>query len=501
MPCASATALTLIFVTTLACAPYARAAQKPADAPKKNERQSGAARLPPEAEAIVADARVAPPEFGADALIRVAQSSKVSDAALKRELLEEAFRLAAGAQQPLRRYSVVGDVDTRASYLSYGFDLKLDALSLRCRAVMAMLRLDRRRAREMLAEIQPDPGLEVLSCEDPLVYDVAALYETVGEVARVGYAARELRRHEYVRLAEPYVAGVRRVAQVGPAARMLVSLDLPAPDLLALAQSFASALKSVPADARSFAAAFYRDDLPRQVGELLKQCDAKGVGKDALLEAYRAFLVAQVAGVQCEDNRVFAARLAASGDLKFINENLVKPPLSAEELRPRRVEGRAKSYEFWRTADARRLLLDFKRLRFGGGEEELAEEEKAKTEWRRELTEYLGRLSDWEGSSEGTRQDYINQKSVLFDGLLDLELSPELRESVLADYVAFLREPDLRRESRIEWFQHVRRLADWANSQDEKTHGALFGAFADSDVLTLRLYAELQALEPVKVIR
>ena len=444
----------------------------------------------------MADARVAPPEFGADALIRVAQSGKVSNNSLKRELLEDAFRLAADAQQPLRRYSVVDDVDTRAGYLSYGFELGLDALSLRCRVVRAMLMLDKQRAREMLAELRPDPDLEVLECDDPLVYDVDALYETVSEVARVAFNAEELRRREHVRLAERYVAGVRRVAQVGPAVRMLVSLKLPAADLLPLVQSFASALKSVPSDARSFAATFYKDELHRQILAILTECDAKGVGKDALLEAYRAFLLAQVAGVQCEDNRVFVARLSEPFDLRYVNTNLLKPPVSAEELTPRSFEPPAKSYQFWQTAEARKLLMDIKHLRFGGREEELKSEERETTEWRRELTDYLAALSDWNGSSEPASQDYINEKSVLFNGLLELATAPEVREKVLADYVAFLREPDLRRESRIEWFHHVKRLNEWARSQDEATRASLLEAFANSDVVTLRLYAKLEAFDP-----
>ena len=82
-----AKSLTLL-LPMLACVPCARAAQKTADAAPKAGQQREAARLTPEAEAVVADARVAPPEFGADALIRVAQSSKVADASLKRELLK-----------------------------------------------------------------------------------------------------------------------------------------------------------------------------------------------------------------------------------------------------------------------------------------------------------------------------------------------------------------------------------------------------------------------------
>jgi len=493
------TPLTLLLIALLACAPRAGAAQKPADAaPKKRQRQE-AARLTPEAEAIVADARVAPPEFGADALIRVAQSSKVSDATLKRELLEEAFRLAAEAQQPFRRRYVVGNVDTRAGYLSYGFDLGLDALTLRCRVVRAVLPLDKQRARELLSELRPDPALEVLTCDDPLVYDVGALYETVTEVARGAFGAEELRRREHVRLVEPYVAGVRRAAQVGPAAQMIVSLGLRAPDLFPLVQSFASALKSVPADARSFGRASLESH--RRMHDLVKECDAKGVGKDTLLEAYRAYFVAQMAGAQCADNAPLLSLVSSAEGIQFFNDNLTKIPVSAEELKPRRLEGAAKSYEFWQTAEARRLLLGVKSLRFGGGQEPLKPEQRESTEWRRELTEYLAALSDWNGSSEPTSQDYINEKSVLFHALLELATAAEVRGKVLADCVAFLREPDLRRESRIEWFRHVKRLDEWAVSQDKATRASLLEAFANSDVVALRLYAKLEAFDPAPVIR
>lgn len=494
------TSLTLLLSTLLACAPRACATQKPADASKK-ERKKEAARLQPEAEAIVADARVAPPEFGADALIRLAQSAKVSDVSLKRELLEEAFRLASSVQQPFKRSSVVGNVDTRAGYMSYAFELGLDALSLRCRVVRVMLKLDARRAREVLAEIEPDLGLEVLGCEEPLVYDVGVLYETVGEVARGAFNAEELRRHEDVRLVETYVVGVRRVAQVGPAARMIVSLKLSAADLFQLVQEFASALKAVPPDARSFSASFLQDDLQqRAVRELLKECEAKGVGKDALLEAYRAYFVTQVAGVRCGNSKAFDEWVTSPKALQYFNETLTKTPVTAEELKPRSVEGPAKSYNFWRTTESRKLLMGIKQLRFNGIEERKPEE-KETTEWRRELTEYLVSLSDWDGSSEPTTQDYFNEKSVLFEGLLEIATAPETREKVLSDYVSFLREPDLRRESRIGWFQYVKRLGDWARSQGQETHRALLDAFANSDVVTLRLYAKLEAFDPGKAGR
>jgi hypothetical protein len=453
---------------------------------------------PPEAEAIIADARIAPPEFAADALIRVAQSSKVADAELKRELLEEAFRLAAGAQQPFKLYTVVGNVDTRAGYLSYALQQGFDTLSLRCRVVRAMLQLDKRRARELLGEISPDLALETLGCEDALVYDVSELYETAGEVARVAFTIEERRGREHIRLVEPFLVGVRSATQVGPAAKLIVSLKAAPSDLMLIVQEFAGALKSVPADTRSFAASFFRDDLIRQMNDLAKECDTKGVGKDALLEAYRAFLVEHFGGVQCADNRQGLRKTTNPKFLPGINAPFTKNPISAEEVQPRRVEGAAHTYEYWKTGASRKFLLEIKRLRFGDKQEQLTAEEKETTEWRGELADFLRELSDWDGSSEESRTDYINQKSVLFMGLLELDLPREMRDTVLDNFVAFLREPDLQRESRIEWFWHVRWLLNWSRSDGKDARKNLLGAFGNSDVVVLRLYAALDGFDLVK---
>jgi hypothetical protein len=111
------------------------------------------------------------------------------------------------------------------------------------------------------------------------------------------------------------------------------------------------------------------------------------------------------------------------------------------------------------------LLLGIKRLRFGDKHEPLTAEEKETTEWRGELSDFLRELSDWDGSSEQSKADYVNQKSVLFMGLLELDLPRETRDAVLENFVAFLREPDLQRESRIEWFWHVRRLLNWSRAE------------------------------------
>ena len=101
-----------------------------------------------------------PPEFAADALLRIAASAPAADPAWKMELIEDAFRVAAGAQQPY---------DRRAWLRSHGglsekaFAQGLDACTLQCRAVEAMLRWDPKKAREMFEQI-PAPSVPRLSC-------------------------------------------------------------------------------------------------------------------------------------------------------------------------------------------------------------------------------------------------------------------------------------------------------------------------------------------------
>src|SRR5260370_22863835 len=102
-----------------------------------------AQKLPEPYQSIVELAHSAPPEFDSDALLRVAESGKVADRNTRRDLVEQAFRLAVSAKFPARMRGVPGStLDTRSGNLSKAYDLKLDALSLGSRAVNDLLSLD-----------------------------------------------------------------------------------------------------------------------------------------------------------------------------------------------------------------------------------------------------------------------------------------------------------------------------------------------------------------------
>jgi hypothetical protein len=113
---------------------------------------------PIEVENLVNAANAAPPEFGADALIRIVASGRVTSQTWKKEILEKAFFLAANSQQPFRRTSIYfphSSTDTLQGFLSAAYTFKLDALSLRVRIIKAMLPLDKERARQLFESISP----------------------------------------------------------------------------------------------------------------------------------------------------------------------------------------------------------------------------------------------------------------------------------------------------------------------------------------------------------
>ena len=60
------------------------------------------AKLPEPFQSIRDLAGAAPPEFTADALLRIVESGQLADKAARRELLEHAFQLAASAKFPVQ---------------------------------------------------------------------------------------------------------------------------------------------------------------------------------------------------------------------------------------------------------------------------------------------------------------------------------------------------------------------------------------------------------------
>lgn len=446
------------------------------------------AKRPVEILNILSEASAAPPEFAADVLIRVARSKKVQDPSWKREMLEEAFRLASKSEHKIKRDYAGEVMDTREGYLSMALALKLDSLSLQSKAVTAMLSVDKQRAREMFSEINPDLKLPALTCEDALIPDVSDFYDALKQVALETFGPEEVRNGTQLWFVQRYVAAMTSPSQVAPLARVIVSLDTTPAQFSVLLTSFSNALKLVSNDYRTFLFSVFRDPPSQVFTELAAACDRKGVPTDDLLKSLRAYIVANFTSAQCADNTV-ARKKEVPGFIRVANNGILQPfPISLAEIQPSHVEGRVKTYPYWESPKAKEFLTNLKRLRFGSDNRPRTEAEKASSEWHQQLIDYLNNLQSWSASHEQSESDYFHQKAIVYRVLSTEITSGLVRDRLLRSYASFLSE-SFTHQGRAEWFLHANHLLDQVRTPKGTDRTTLIGILQATPNTVFRTYA------------
>jgi hypothetical protein len=174
---------------------------------------------PPPPDPLVGQAHAAPSEFAADALLRIAERTKLSPEG-RIELLEEAFRLAQSAHFPIPYRSFRAESDSLAATRNQAYRLHLDTLSLQARVVRALLPIDPAKAREYFEQIRV-PQLQELTCADALIPDVSSFYDVLGQVAPATFSPKERAKEEDVNFVLSYIARITSPVQLAPAARLV----------------------------------------------------------------------------------------------------------------------------------------------------------------------------------------------------------------------------------------------------------------------------------------
>lgn len=498
---------TVLFLALILTPSHATEAVRRQDGSSERASQVAARRGQQGLETLIEQARSIPPEFAADALIRIARSTDLTTKK-RRALLEEAFTFAAGARYPMRLRALPGsNVDTRPGYASRAFELELDALSLQCRVVKAMLAIDKPRAKEMFRSI---PALKFprLDCDETLAYDVSIFYETLSAVANRAFSAEEATRYEQVNFLEYYLDGMTSPVQIVPAANAITSLKLPAPQFERLLHVFSARLPKVYGDDRSFSHALAQGVLSNGVMALAESSKRQGLSRVELMKAAREFLTTHLRADRCADTlNEQGASSSAPTTVEYFNKYVSEldskgkslTPLSPEEMKPSKVEGAAKIHEHWETKSALKLLIAAKALRFGGGQKPLTVNyRRNNSEWESKLSQFLSDLSGWRDEEEETEEDYYHQKSVLYVGLLELVPDGSKRTPILISYLSFLSKPVIQQDKPLDWFLHVSELLDWARTADAEERVRVLNLLSESGDPILKLYAELERVLPAK---
>lgn len=414
-------------------------------------------KLPEPFRSIADLAAGAPPEFAADALLRIVESGKLSDKNARKQLIEHAFQLGASAKFAVRMEGLPGTTsDTVSGSLSEAYALKLDALSLQSRAIRAMLPLDPSKSRELFGQMAK-PALAPLTCDDALVYEPSAFYQALGAVVNGAFTPQEKAKEQNVNLLLEALAQVTSPSQLVPLADAIQAATLSATQHQVLWARFNGLLENMQPDDRSFPAS-----LPA-----LSVLATPGI--QGPLEKYRQ------KNHGCETD---TAPAAAAG------QPAQKPATPKLQL-------------YWQSSNAQQLLQAGKKLRFASSNQLLSDADRATPEWQQKLSDYLNLIADWSQDQEDSEAVYYHEKCLVYTGLLDLVPPGPQSDRILADYVDFLSSSGLYQESPAEWFVEPHTLLDRSRSNLAQ-HAKILEAYQNSGnpVLTLEVALE-KAFHPI----
>ncbi|HLG96936.1 MAG TPA: hypothetical protein VKX49_11550 [Bryobacteraceae bacterium] len=370
-------------------------------------------KLPEPYQSVVDLSHAAPPEFGADALLRLAESGKIADKDARRDLIEQAFGLGASAKFPIRKRHLPGTtLDSRAGSLSQAYGLKLDALSLQSRAVSDMVPIDPAEARKLIQEIPP-PVFEPLSCDDALFYDVSDFYQALTAVVNNGFSAQERAKEEHVNFLMGYIGQVSSPAQLIPLAQTIQNASVTNDQREVLWTRFNAAVPNLQSDDRSFSAVLV--DPP--------------AGMDSIVSAVRQ------RGAGCKND-------APAGS-------------AAANVQARKADSTPKVEAYWQSAEAKRMMDDGKKLRYGEAGRILTEADRATPEWQQQLTDYLSALAGWSSSTEKSEAGYYNEKCTVYIALVELIPPGPQRDKMLEAFVDFISNSPLQQQSPVEWYNQA----------------------------------------------
>lgn len=429
-------------------------------------------------EELINLARSAPPELAVDALLKIAAGAP-RDA--RKALIEEAFQLGALAAQAYPLTAIDGTApDTRSIYRSHASRLGLDALTLRARAVAAMLEADRDRARAMFQSLPP-PAADKPGCKDSLTPGFDVYYQLAARIAQTAFTARERRDQDDFAFLLALLRPASSELSWAPLVHAALAMQ-PAPEQAELlVATFASRLEQIATGDRLFSqqAGAMRDAL----SALLAFARSRGIAVQGLLQSFATYLRAHQRGERCSDSPEAAALLEwYNSELR--GETPAVEPVRLAEIRKPEVEA------YFESAESRRFAAAVRKLRFDEQGRVLTLEQRHSAEWKRAFTDFLKDFAGWTGASEKSDIAYFHQKAILLEALLELTPAGAERDKLAAAAVQHLRDTSIQRQIAGEWMWHARAFLQAARSPAEVR--GLLAAYRESGDIPLYLIAVLE---------
>ncbi len=447
----------------------------------------------------------APGEFAADALLRVAALDSL-EAPRRIQLIEEAFQRAAEAQQPFKRRNAMRGISSNGGFQQRAFAQDLDALSLRTRAVEEMLPLDAAKARRLFLQIPP-LNVPAVMCEDVLIVDVSTYYQTLTEIARRAFTAKELANGAAYQLVQQRLALISSPAEVEPAIRAAADSGLDDVQFGGAASAVTAAFKRIAGDDRSFT--YYLPDTGAAVEFLAQEMGRRQLSSAPLAEAYRAYLVANFSAARCaDDDAMEGGSVSTTGNaldarsvtaIRFFNGNLRNqlPAIETAEATPSSKSGAAVGQRSCQSSDCASIARMYTALVFDANGTAKPSKERESMEWQERFSDVLAALRDWQdggGSAQEAAQQF-REKCTFYTELASLTPDSHLQETTLRALLDYLQRSRDHAYARIEWLLPVNMLIG-RMALDPHGLGRLGEDFVRSTDPVIAMYAQLEIAAP-----
>jgi hypothetical protein len=405
--------------------------------------------------ALLANAQLAAPELTADTFLRVLESKRVTDRTWRKEILDEALRIAEGVKHPvqLRPVPVKGiTLNTTEYYIqTVAFSQKLDRLSLKSRIISLLLESDLERARRMLYDMGGRLGLKPRRCEDMMTYEVGDIYATVAKVAKASFTAKQVADGQRALFALPWIENIESPVQVDPVLGLMAQLQGSQTERQMLLAAMSLTLRRRFADDRSFTTAItWGLGMPKRIADLA--AGEPDPSRAELTLAYRDFLIKNLTDTRCKENEINKDELPIY--IEAANKLFLQKPITFDDVQSSDLGGSVKAVDLLaRSSSLKKLRSDLGPLKGAGPDgrkTEIIDQNNA--DWQARVNDFIDKALSWEGENEESESSTFMVRTGMFLGMLESIEAENLRRSAIKRYLGMLAASNLQKEDFIEWY-------------------------------------------------
>lgn len=420
------------------------------------------ANLPIEIQAVYDLAWAAPPELGADVMLKLVERGYVASLSARKNILEKAWTLAATSKYPFELATAVpAGTDTDPESLRSALGTGLSAASLEMRVIAQMSQIDPLSARAKFLRMTP-PAQESVDCSWDRYSSHRAYFRALGLIAGT-FSNDEIKKGDRSRFLS---TGIRSLASQQDFSVSLALLQadglLTDPEFLELLEQWSRSLETAKFNDRVFSDQPFRR-FSSSVIEAAKVLRSRGGSAESVLRALRSYFVRHASGRRCSDGRSLGGEEQARLEFNIAVSELAPGILTvgAEEIKPAIVSGMATVIDYLpkdENSKVWQIKLAFSDLRFGISERSvinsqnprssaaLTLEQRSTPEWNEQALKFLSQLEGWSGTLGEGRKVFF-QKSEWYGALIEVVPDGPRREAFLKSYLTFLISSPIKYES------------------------------------------------------